>query len=968
MKLIYRYLAGLMLALLLAAPAFGQGLKAFKLKNGLSVYIWEDASKSDVFGLVAVRAGSINEPEEYTGLAHYLEHVMFKGTNQIGALDWTQEEPIYNEIIAKYDERAAETDPEKRKTIDAEINELTLKAGAISLPTEYSNLMESIGAKGVNAGTTYDFTYYYSSFPAYQVNKWLEISSQRFINPVFRSFQPELENVYEEYNRAQDNPQQAIGSFFLSKAFEGHPYSRDIIGLPEHLKNPQLSKLIEFYNTWYVPENMVLVLVGNINAQQVARYVAGSFGRLQAKPLPQRKTYPDLRIEGRKQYTAKVGQYPQVYMVFPGVPSGHADENALDIALSLLSNSSQTGTLDKLTLDGELTAGGAYGQTFREQGRSVVVTIPLYDENQRRWESNKSAEKKTLEAIGQIARGEFEDWKIEAIKAEMCRNFDLAMESNEQKANILMDAFINEEDLAKVLNYKDEIMAVTTEDVKRVASQYLNADNYLALYIEQGKPKKDGKIQKPDYKPVEPPVGKQSLYATQFKGMPMGHVEEKFIDFSDVQVKPLNDRSKMYYTPNTENNIFRLILQYGAGTNEFPKLDVAANLMNNAGVMGFYEPQGLKEELSKLNATCYVTASDNYLTVVMEGFDQTLPQACQLLSRQILMPKLDDKQLAQLKGNILASRQQRKDNVSMLNDALRQYLLYGEKSEYIDELTDKEVLELQISELTGDINRASNYECKIFYTGTLPFDNAYDILSKNLPLVANERPTASPQAKPMETVEENIIYFLPNNDAEQAQIHFYLPMQAADKKDDVLRDAFNQYFGLDFTGLVLHEIREKRSMAYTAYAYATTQGIAGKASYLYGSIGTQNDKANDALDVFMGLVNDMPQNADRIDNIKSYLRQSALTNHPDFRSKAQYLVNLGYQGYTDDPAKEQLTQIDALTFEDIVKFYETYIKGKPYHIAIMGNSKLIDLKRLEKYGKVVRVNDRKLFNTKDTLF
>ena len=931
MKSIYRYLAGLMLALLLTAPAFGQGLKAFKLKNGLSVYIWEDASKSDVFGLVAVRAGSINEPEEYTGLAHYLEHVMFKGTNQIGALDWTQEEPIYNEIIAKYDERAAETDPEKRKAIDAEINDLTLKAGAISLPTEYSNLMESIGAKGVNAGTTYDFTYYYSSFPAYQVNKWLEISSQRFINPVFRSFQPELENVYEEYNRAQDNPQQAIGSFFLSKAFEGHPYSRDIIGLPEHLKNPQLSKLIEFYNTWYVPENMVLVLVGNINAQQVARYVAGSFGRLQAKPLPQRKTYPDLHIEGRKQYTAKVGQYPQVYMVFPGVPSGHADENALDIALSLLSNSSQTGTLDKLTLDGELTAGGAYGQTFREQGRSVVVAIPLYDENQRRWESNKSAEKKTLEAIGQIARGEFEDWKIEAIKAEMCRNFDLAMESNEQKANILMDAFINGKDLAKVLNYKDEIMAVTTEDVKRVASQYLNARNYLALYIEQGKPQKDGKIQKPEYKPVEPPVGKQSLYATQFKGMPMGHVEEKFIDFSDVQVKPLNDRSKMYYTPNTENNIFRLILQYGAGTNEFPKLDVAANLMNNAGVMGFYEPQGLKEELSKLNATCYVTASDNYLTVVMEGFDQTLPQACQLLSRQILMPKLDDKQLAQLKGNILANRQQRKDNVSMLNDALRQYLLYGEKSEYIDELTDKEVLELQISELTGDINRASNYECKIFYTGT-------------------------------------IIYFLPNNDAEQAQIHFYLPMQAADKKDDVLRDAFNQYFGLDFTGLVLHEIREKRSMAYTAYAYATTQGITGKASYLYGSIGTQNDKANDALDVFMGLVNDMPQNADRIDNIKSYLRQSALTNHPDFRSKAQYLVNLGYQGYTDDPAKEQLTQIDALTFDDIVKFYEEHVKGKPYHIAIMGNPKMIDMKRLEKYGKVVRVNDRKLFNTKDTLF
>ena len=450
--------------------------------------------------------------------------------------------------------------------------------------------------------------------------------------------------------------------------------------------------------------------------------------------------------------------------------------------------------------------------------------------------------------------------------------------------------------------------------------------------------------------------------------MPIGQVAETFIDFSDVQVKPLNDRSKMYYTPNKVNNIFRLVLQYGAGTKEFPKLDIAANLMNNAGVMGFYEPQQLKEELSKLNATCYVTANDNYLTVVMEGFDETLPQACQLLSRQILMPKLDDKQLAQLKGSLLSTRQQRKENVSILNDALRQYLLYGEKSDYIDELTDKQILELQISELTGDINRASNYECKIFYSGTLPFDNAYSILSQNLPLVANERPTQSPQAKPMQAVQENTVYFLPNNDAEQAQIHFYLPMQAADKKDDVLRDAFNQYFGLDFTGLVLHEIREKRSMAYTAGAYATTQGIAGKASYLYGSIGTQNDKANDALDVFMNLVNDMPKNADRIDNIKSYLRQSALTNHPSFRNKAMYKVNLEYQGYADDPAKEQLSQIDALTFDDIVEFYETHIKGKPYCIAIMGNPKMIDTKKLEKYGKVVKLNERKLFNTQDALF
>ena len=712
---------------------------------------------------------------------------------------------------------------------------------------------------------------------------------------------------------------------------------------------------------------MVLILVGNVNAKQISGRINATFGRLPAKATPERKTYPDLEIKGRKQYNAKIGYYPNVCLVYKGVPSGHPDEKPLEIAMSLLSNSSSTGTLDKLTIDGELTNGYAYADTRREQGRNIVRCTPLYDENQRRFESNKSAEKKALKAIEKIANGQFEEWQINAIKNNMCRDFDLMMESNTSKALTLMQAFISEEDLGQVLNYKDEVMAITTEDIKRVAKQYLTND-YLAIYIEKGKLDKNAKIKKPGYKPIEPPVGKQSLYATQFKNMPIGQVEEKFLDFSEIQSKQLNDRSKMYYSQNPENNVFSLTLRYGVGVRDFPKLGIAADLMNNAGIMGTYEPQQLKEELSRLNATCRVSASQNYLYITMEGYEETLPQACQLLARQILMPKLDEKQLSRIKGSMLGSRQQRKENVNTLSNALLQYMIFQDKSSYIDELTDKEIYELQISELTGDINRASNYEAEIFYCGTMPFDNAYDVLSKNLPLVANEKPSTSPQDKPMVSVTENTIYFLPNTDAEQAQIYFYLPMAKYDKKDDAIRDAFNQYFSGGFNGLVMTEIREKRSMAYSAGAYIGTPALPGNPTYLFGNIGTQNDKANDALDVFMGLVTDMPKNADRIDNIKSYIRQEMLTTHPSFRDKAENMRELQRIGYNADPAKENLPKVDALTFDDIVKFYEENIKGKPYCIGVMGNPKDIDLKKLEKYGKVVKLNERKLFNTKDVLF
>lgn len=956
------------LSLAFILPSYSQGLKAFKLRNGLSVFVWEDNTKADVFGMVAVRTGAANDPEQYTGLAHYLEHVMFKGTQNIGALNWAEEEPLYQQIIAKYDEMANENDPIKKEAINKEINDLTVAAAKISVSNEFSNLMESMGGKDLNAATGYDMTFYHNAFPAYQINKWLEISSQRFLNPVFRTFQTELETVYEEFNRGKDNSGRVQNEFIMSKAYEGHPYSRSVIGLGEHLKNPRLSELINFYNEWYTPDNMALIIVGNVNADQIKGRIASTFGRLPKKETPERKEYPNLVFKGRKQYTAKIGNYPSLCLAYNGVPSGHPDEKPLELALALLSNGSSTGVLDKLSIDGELTYGVASLQAQREQGRCLIQVMPLYDENQRRFDSNKNAEKKALKAIQQIANGNVEDWTIEAIKANMCRNHDLSLESNEGKAYMLMEAFINEEDMQEALNYKDAIMAISVDDVKRVAKQYL-ADDFLALYIEKGKSNsKDDKIQKPGYKSIEPPVGEQSLYSQQFKSLPIGQVEENFMNFDEVQVQKLNDRSKLFYTLNTENPVFTLTLKYGAGEHQFPQLGIAAELMNNAGIMGAYEPQELKKELSKLNITCNVSASNDYLYVTMKGYENHLPEACQLLARQVLMPKLDDKQLNRIKGSLLGSRQQRKENVQTLASALNQYIRYENNSDFVKELTDKELIELQVSSLTGDINRAANYEAEIYYTGTLPFDNVYEILRNNLPLVANEKPTESPYVKPYAPVTENTVYFLPNTDAEQAQIFFFMPTAEYDKNDDVLRDAFYQYFSGGFNGLVLNELREKRSMVYTAYGAITTPPVPGHPTAFIGQIGTQNDKAMEALSLYMDLLRNMPENPERIDNIKSYMKQEALTSQPDFRSKAQYFEMYKRKGYTQDPAIENIPKINALTFDDILSFYKENIKDMPIAIGIMGNPKNINVEDLKKFGKVVRLTDKKLFNSKDVLF
>ena len=457
-----------------------QGLKGFKLQNGLTVYVWEDETKPDVFGMVGVKVGSVDDPEDLTGLAHYLEHMMFKGTQKISALDWEKEQPLYEQIIAKYDEKANTQDPEKKKSLDLEINKLTVEAAQYTAPNEFAGLTENMGGKSLNAATSYDMTMYFSSFPPSQLYRWLELNSERFINPVFRAFQPELETVYEEFNRSQDSHGRLQQEYLLEHIFPGHPYSRSVLGLQDHLKNPRLSGLVKFYNDWYVPENMVLILVGNVKMREVTGLVNNLFGRLPAKPSPERVNYPEADFKGRVEYSAKIADYPTLTLAYKGVPSGSEDELALEVCTNLLSNRNRTGLLDKLSLDGNIMGASASLLDFKDQGRIVIYGIPSYDVNQRRFESLKSLEKTLLAEIEKMQKGEIEDWRFNSVKTAMMRDYDLAFESSESKAQMILQTFVNNEDISNVLTYKDRLAAISLDKVKEIAKKYFT-DNYIAF-------------------------------------------------------------------------------------------------------------------------------------------------------------------------------------------------------------------------------------------------------------------------------------------------------------------------------------------------------------------------------------------------------------------------------------------------------------------------------------------------------
>ena len=942
-----------------------EGLTEYKLENGLTVMLWEDHDQPDVTGYVVVRAGAVDEPAEYTGLAHYLEHMLFKGTQKIGALDWEAEKPIYDSIIALYDQYCETTDPEQREKLATQINECSMREAKVSSTEDFFNLLDLIGAEGVNAFTSFDVTAYHNSFPEAEMYRWLTIFSDRLIDPVFRTFQAELENVFEEYNMYANNPSSQASKQLMQDIYKGSPYERDVIGHPEHLKNPRLSKLIEFYNTWYVPNNMALILVGDFDAEAAKPMIAETFSRLQPKELPARPSYPEVQLTGSKHYN--LGYSPQIAWVYPGVKANDPDQEVLQFVCNLLSNG-QTGLLDKITIDGEVQYAGAGLDARRNTGRIIIQAVPYYDANQQMFESDKATEKIVMKEIDKIKAGDISDEMIASQKRMYAQSYKVASESSELKINSLLSAFMYDIPLEQVLNAIDHIQALTKEEIVRVAKKYFNQDHMTISFDEATKTNKAKTLPKPNIKPLEPVKDAKTAYAEAFKKLPKGQLKQTFNNFNDVQVSSLGENITLHYTPNTKNDVFSLTLRYGVGEHEMPLLPYAAALMNNAGIMGNPATEGkdFAQQMAELGGDVSYGCNDSYFYISISGEDGNMNKIMNLVNRQLLMPYLEKKQLDAIKGSEFFTRLSRQKRTAVQKSALMQYALYGDKSAYLDEVPFADIWGMGLPQVQSLLSSARTYALNVFYCGTLTPEQ----LVAELPLTEGMRPSNSPFIQEKKTYEKPTIFFLPNSDVQQADLYFYINGQPYDIASDVYSDAFNQYFSGGFSGIVLNEIRTKRSMAYTAYGVNQTPSLTGKNTYFIGYVGTQSDKVVDAINVYMDLLTTMPADTTRMEAIRAALKQAAQTAKPSMRGKASTFEAWKRLGYNDDPAKVNAEKIDNLTYEQIETFYKENIQGKPITIILMGDPKKIDLKAIQtKMGcKVTKLSPARLFNSVDELY
>ncbi len=929
-------------------------VKKFTLENGLTVYLNEDHSKPEVFGAVVVKAGSKNDPKEFTGTAHYFEHMMFKGTDKIGTLNWPAEKVYLDSMSVLYDSLSVTKNEVARNAILMHINKISIAASEFAVPNETDIILQNIGGTGLNAYTSLEQTVFFNSFPSNQLEKWMTIYAERFRNPVFRLFQSELETVYEEKNMYSDNAFSNLFEQFSKSLYKNHPYGQQTtIGTTESLKNPRISKMMEFYKTNYVANNMALILSGDIYSEAITPLIKKYFGNWKSGIVPQYPVYEEKPFNGRELVVKKLTPVKVGILAYRTVPNKHKDELILDICAEILNNEGQTGLFDKLVSDNKLLAANAEAMKGNDLGSMLIIIVPKII-----GQSLEKAEKLVVEQIGNLKKGNFSDTLLDAIKLNYRKGVDQRFESSQGRSMMLISAFSEGREWEDYLNESAEVDKITKEDIIRVANQYFT-ENYLAFFSKMGFPKKD-KITKPNWAPVIPKnTEKKSEFAQQLNNIPDTKIEPRYIDFNkDLTISSIKPGIDFYYTPNPINTIFSLTIKYKIGSYSNPAYQQMSSYLNYIGTRD-KSIQEFRKALQNIGATFKVWSSANYIQISIDGFDSKLEPTLKLIAEFMTLAKADNKQLDKLVDEAKMEYKTTKADAESMGNVLYSYSTFKEKSPYLNHLSIKETKKLKGEQLIALFKEVMQYECEIHYVGKLSIDEVKTTIGNTLPFAITPKPAIYTEY-PVAEIDQPLIYIYNDPKALQSKIMFWCNGEIPTEEEKAKLNGFNEYFGSGMSSLVFQEIREFRSLSYSAYAYYANRFLKSNKGYLFAGMGTQSDKTIEGVQAMTDLIKNMPQKPDRMESIKKGLIQAIHTQNPNFRYLSETVSSWKFQGYNSDPRKYRMSIYDNLQFKDIVTMYEKFIKGKPIVITITGNMKKVDLNELAKFGKIIKMKEKQI--------
>lgn len=953
-----RRVAFVLVTVITSVAAYAQlEVKELKLSNGMTVWLNEDHSQPKVFGAVVVKAGAKDCPN--TGIAHYFEHIMFKGTDRIGTTGYAAEKPWLDSISAQYDLLSQTKDETTRTRIQKHINELSIKAADYIIPNEYSRLISKYGGSSLNAGTGQDLTYYHNSFLPQFMEQWCWLNSERLMTPVFRGFQGELENVYEEKNRAADDMGDVQDKIFKA-VFKTQPYAYPVLGSTENLKNPRLSDMAAFFKKYYVASNMGLILCGDIRPDAaLVTLLEKTFGRVQTGPVPERRKSPMPAIEAgdRQQIKLPIPLIGAEALVFKAPTEYEADANALDLANMLLYNG-KAGLLDSLTNEHKVLVSAAMTAGLDDAAGSAIIVIPNL------FGKMKKAEGRVLEQVQQVMDGNFSEEQVEILKQQMLMDAQRELETISSRSQRMVMTFSKGRSWQDVLDKIEGIRRLTKADVVAAARKYYGG-NYITLSKKYGTPKKET-LKQPGYKPVSPKnLDAKSAFALQLEQIPVKDMAVRTVDFGqDIEIKPLNNHVTLYYKDNPVNDVFTFTLRYKDGELHTPALSVLGSCLSQLGTDSLNRQQ-LGQAWQRIGATMEVVPGDVAFSINLTGPDKQLVPALRLLAHFLRSAKGDQKALKDAKDE---DRIDRKSFGKQKDDVLRpaiHRIAYGERSSYLKQLSRKEVKALKNEDLMALFRELQQYDCELFYCGRQPIEYVAAQAQQALPLSQCTKPQAD-TFRPFLQYDEPVVYFYHVPKSRQNYIVSYDAIGALPTQEERVKfKLWDEYFGGGMSSVLFQNVREFRSLAYATGGSAFTTSLAQHSDASQGYVtvtGTQADKTLEALSTVDSLLRQLPMKENNLEAARQSVLNDIQNNYPTFRTLGKYVANQLRDGYVSDPNTGIARGIPSVTSQDIMQFHQKHVTSNKNRIwIVIGDRKITDMKALARYGKVVELRKEDVY-------
>ncbi len=924
--------------------------RIYTLSNGFTVYMTVYKNAPRIQTAIAVRTGSNNDPADNTGMSHYLEHMMFKGTSHFGTMDFAAEKPYLDKIDSLFEVFRSSKDSVKRAYNYHLIDSISGIAAKYAIANEYDKLMAAIGGTNTNAFTWFEQTVYINEIPSNQLEAWLTIESDRFFYPVFRIFHTELETVYEEKNMSLDNDNDKMYDSLYAGLFLKHPYGlQTTIGKAEHLKNPSLKSLKNYFYSRYVPNNIAICLSGDFDPDEAIKLIESKFGTWQSKPITNFVVPVEASITSP---VVKEVFGPEAESLVLGFRLGGANTKDADMLtlVSMILTNGTAGLIDlNLNQAQKVIQAGSYASIQKDYSEHMLYGVPK--------DGQKLEEVKDLilSQIELLKKGDFPDWLLPAIINDLKLEDIKKQENNMSRDMELVDAFINETPWENKVNEIDRLSKITKQDIVAfVNKNYSN--NYVVVYKRTGVDNNVKKVMKPTITPVQLNRDAQSDFYKQLLTMKPKNIEPVFMDYEkDIKKFSVKNNIPVYYKQNDENNTFSMYYVFDMGINNDKYIKLAIDYLEYLGTSK-YTPAQLKQEFYKAGCSFYVSAGSDQLWVSLSGLAENMERGTQLFEELLADPQPNEEALGNLFNDILKQREDDKlSKNAILWKAMYSYGIYGKKSPFTNILSESELNTVKADELIKRIKELNSYEHHILFYGPQDQASITALINKyhNIPAKLKPIPTETKFTELDNT--ENKVYIV-DYDMKQVEIVMISKSDKFNKANYPIVSLFNEYFGGSMASIVFQELRESKALAYSAYAGYNTARRLDRHNYLFSYIGTQNDKLPEAMKGMMGLFNNMPASEMSFNAAKDAIIQRIRT---DRTTKTDVLFS--YESamklkLTTDINKDIYNVVPTLTFNDLKTFQEKYLKNKNFTILILGNKKDLDIKTLEKYGKIEYLN------------